>query len=153
MAWRRPGDMPLSEPRMESLLTHICVTRIQWVKSRHWWVIICPVRMKLFIHFQTSTNQCSNAHVIINRNNKQKCIDRIMLMRQSNNMHTWWHIHQIVLGSCRLALVDVSRSDILLLCHYFVIMFYLTSIELKVVQILTQHLWVIIFLRTLFYAI
>ena len=29
MAWRRPGDKPLSEPRMESLLTHICVTRPQ----------------------------------------------------------------------------------------------------------------------------
>ena len=34
MAWRRPGDKPLSEPRMESLLTHICVTRPQWVNSR-----------------------------------------------------------------------------------------------------------------------
>ena len=27
MAWRRPGDKPLSEPTMVSLLTHICVTR------------------------------------------------------------------------------------------------------------------------------
>ena len=27
MAWRRPGDKPLSEPMMVSLLTHICVTR------------------------------------------------------------------------------------------------------------------------------
>ena len=26
MAWRRPGDKPLSEPMMVSLLTHICVT-------------------------------------------------------------------------------------------------------------------------------
>ena len=32
MAWRRPGDKPLSEPMMLSLLTHICVTRPQWVK-------------------------------------------------------------------------------------------------------------------------
>ena len=29
MAWRRPGDKPLSEPMMFSLLTHICVTRPQ----------------------------------------------------------------------------------------------------------------------------
>ena len=29
MAWRRPGDKPLSEPRVESFLTHICVTRPQ----------------------------------------------------------------------------------------------------------------------------
>ena len=32
MAWRRPGDKPLSESAMVSLLTHICVTRPQWVK-------------------------------------------------------------------------------------------------------------------------
>ena len=34
MAWRRPGDKPLSEPMVVSLLTHICVTRPQWVKKR-----------------------------------------------------------------------------------------------------------------------
>ena len=32
MAWRRPGDKPLSEPMLVSLPTHICVTRPQWVK-------------------------------------------------------------------------------------------------------------------------
>ena len=31
MAWRRRGDKPLSEPMMDKLLTHICVTRPQWV--------------------------------------------------------------------------------------------------------------------------
>ena len=31
MAGRRPGDKPLSELMMASLLTHICVTRPQWV--------------------------------------------------------------------------------------------------------------------------
>ena len=33
MAWRRPGDKPLSETMMVRLLTHICVTRPQWVKT------------------------------------------------------------------------------------------------------------------------
>ena len=33
MAWRRSGDKPLSEPMMVSLLTHIYVTRPQWVNS------------------------------------------------------------------------------------------------------------------------
>ena len=33
MAWRRSSDKPLSEPMMVSLLTHICVTRPQWVNS------------------------------------------------------------------------------------------------------------------------
>ena len=39
MACRRSGDKPLSEPMMVSLLTHICVTRPQWVNLpfRHWW--------------------------------------------------------------------------------------------------------------------
>ena len=31
MAWHRSGDKPLSEPIMVRLLTHICVTRPQWV--------------------------------------------------------------------------------------------------------------------------
>ena len=31
LAWRGPGDKPLSEPMMVSLLTHICITRPQWV--------------------------------------------------------------------------------------------------------------------------
>ena len=34
MAWRRPGDKPLSEPMLVRSLTHICVTRPQWVKQK-----------------------------------------------------------------------------------------------------------------------
>ena len=33
IAWRRSGDKPLFEPMMVSLLTHICITRPQWVKT------------------------------------------------------------------------------------------------------------------------
>ena len=36
MAWRQPGDMPLSEPMMVCLLTHICVTQPQWVNGTKW---------------------------------------------------------------------------------------------------------------------
>ena len=39
MAWRRSGDKPLSEPMMVSLLTHICVTRLQWVEKTHFHVV------------------------------------------------------------------------------------------------------------------
>ena len=35
MAWRRPGNKPLSEPMMASLLMHICVTRPQWVNQTY----------------------------------------------------------------------------------------------------------------------
>ena len=31
MAWRRPGDKPLSKPMLVFVPTHICVTRPQWV--------------------------------------------------------------------------------------------------------------------------
>ena len=34
MVWRRSGDKPLSEPMMDSLPTHICVTRPQWVNCK-----------------------------------------------------------------------------------------------------------------------
>ena len=52
-----PCDKPLSEPRMESLLTHICVTRPQWVKSELWHISHiydeamkqCAVSLSMFI--------------------------------------------------------------------------------------------------------
>ena len=37
MAWRRPGDKPLSEPMVVRLLTHICVTRPQLVNADNDW--------------------------------------------------------------------------------------------------------------------
>ena len=36
MAWHRPGDKPLSEPMVVSLLMHICITWPQWVKCLIW---------------------------------------------------------------------------------------------------------------------
>ena len=33
MAWCRPGNKPLSEPKMVRLPTHICITRPTWVTS------------------------------------------------------------------------------------------------------------------------
>ena len=33
MAWRWPGDNPLSEPMMVNLLTHICAARPHWVNK------------------------------------------------------------------------------------------------------------------------
>ena len=47
MAWRRPGDKPLSEPMMVSLLMHICVTRPQWVKC--YWTNEASVCIYIYI--------------------------------------------------------------------------------------------------------
>ena len=45
MAWRRPGDKPLSEPMMVRLPTHICVTRPQWVN----YVRVCVWHLWLWL--------------------------------------------------------------------------------------------------------
>ena len=49
MAWRRPGEKPLSETMIVCLKTHICVTRPQWVNS---WVITI-----LFCHYRIGTRK------------------------------------------------------------------------------------------------
>ena len=50
MAWRRPGDKPLSEPMMISLPTHICVTRPQWVNDVSIAIQICQKIYLLKFH-------------------------------------------------------------------------------------------------------
>ena len=53
MVWCRPGDKPLSEPMMVSLLTHICVTQPQWVKQNNSLVseLICCLFKGIRRHF------------------------------------------------------------------------------------------------------
>ena len=50
LAWCRLGDKPLSEPIMVSLLTHICVTRPQWVNlSDHHGAYRCPGNLLWYV--------------------------------------------------------------------------------------------------------
>ena len=58
MAWRRPGDKPLSEPMVVILLTHICVTRPQWVK---------PVYSKISKYPPTNLNPTPNLKSTLHR--------------------------------------------------------------------------------------
>ena len=75
VAWRRSGDKPLTEPIVVSLLTHICVTRPQWINNNiyeHCYVTsaqetitpLCnaswpiPVALKLPEQFFTSCKIC-----------------------------------------------------------------------------------------------
>ena len=57
MAWRRPGDKPLSEPMMVRLLTHICVTRPQWVNSSMRWIVSKIIKM--YSYFVSYLGFCS----------------------------------------------------------------------------------------------
>ena len=53
MAWRQPGDKPLSEPMMVSLLTYICVTRPQWVNNADCSLTLYMQNEKTLFHFWT----------------------------------------------------------------------------------------------------
>ena len=59
MAWRRPGDWPLSEPMMVSLLRNICVTRPQWVK----------IGIHFLTHWGRVTHICVSDLTIISSDN------------------------------------------------------------------------------------
>ena len=58
MDWRRSGDKPLSEPVMVSSLTHICVTRPQWV-NRAVYIYIC-IYMYIYISCRYAVSVASN---------------------------------------------------------------------------------------------
>ena len=60
MAWRRPGDKPLSEPMMVSFLTHICITRPQWVNDQTCLVWMGYWKMKIYSNCKLNRN--SNGH-------------------------------------------------------------------------------------------
>ena len=68
MAWRRPGDKPLYEPMIDSLLTYICVTRPQWVSANYCnsfedWapvdsIYVCPIFRGVA---ETAMKDCQNS--------------------------------------------------------------------------------------------
>ena len=63
MARRRPGDKPLSEAMMDCLLTHICVTRPQWVNDKR--VHLTPNNNhKLYVSKQDTTTFCLSCQLI-----------------------------------------------------------------------------------------
>ena len=53
MAWRRPGDKPLSGPLMVRLPTHICVIRPQGVNAWGWikWPPFCRQHCSFELHW------------------------------------------------------------------------------------------------------
>ena len=55
MAWRRPGDKPLSEPMMVRLLTYICISRPQWD--------IWHISWNNLKHIADNISQCQQSHL------------------------------------------------------------------------------------------
>ena len=62
MAWRRPGDKPLSEATMVRLPTHICVTWPQWVKK---WQFCSACGTGIFTHFKINDQVIRSAAMFL----------------------------------------------------------------------------------------
>ena len=115
MAWRQPGDKPLSEPMMVSLLTHICVTPPQWVNDTIWH--LGPWSKQISCHCQTfwSTLVHASENVIWKKKIKPQYVN-------DNNLHdiypgsgacwfhwSWpWHLCFHVTRCFLIATVKVS---------------------------------------------
>ena len=65
LAWRRPGDKPLSEPMMVTLLTHTCVTQPQWFDP---------------VSYSSNSNLISRVRDFSLRNSYNDCITKITLV-------------------------------------------------------------------------
>ena len=61
MAWRRPGDKPLTEPMMVRFPTHICVTRPQWVNPLYAIGNILPI---VYIQMSPLSHRDRNTHYL-----------------------------------------------------------------------------------------
>ena len=63
MAWRRPGDKPLSEPMMVSLLMHICITQPQWGNN--------SFTLMLYCHYLNQWRHSSVRHIHIIKSSRE----------------------------------------------------------------------------------
>ena len=78
MAWRRPGDKPLSEPMMVRLPTHICVTRPQWVNS----VRICAFEQYVILALDTQMQQYNPCLIV-------EASDKHHLWKSKSKLNQW----------------------------------------------------------------
>ena len=92
MAWRRPGDKPLSERMMVRLPTHICVTRPQWVKwnfSRaRYGVSFVNILEKTFLSWRLST--AAFFVYLCSKITWQKCVSNVRPARRTRRLSGTW---------------------------------------------------------------
>ena len=131
MAWSRPGDKPLSEPMMVSLLTHICVTRPQWVKCIGCLVFVhaqvyaygpkrhLPRGMaRAFLIILTEPGPCRNLEInfgYIDRNFAEVCHPRFVLIITRHWFWKWLGVKK----TTKLKHVTIQLNDILGLSEWF----------------------------------
>ena len=89
MAWRRPGDKPLSEAMMARLPTHICVTRPQWVNCK---MNACWILTNSYIDLDILIEASAGPRIYtIYDHFRGKCLHREV----SNNYNIRWNDAQV----------------------------------------------------------
>ena len=101
MAWRRLGDKPLSEPMMVNLLTHICVTRPQWVNPRD----KCGKddQSESLRHLSLRKERLFSNHYLVNANERYVYLIFDWLQKRRTTFSTAWqlaHCTEIFICEC-----------------------------------------------------
>ena len=84
MAWRRPGDKPLSGPMIVRLPTHICVTRPQWVNSLHQNRVTIPLNNG--VNYSAPRYQVQNCHISHERFSHCSMFSELMMTSSNENI-------------------------------------------------------------------
>ena len=87
MAWRRLGDKPLSESMVVSLVTHICVTRPQWINCINRILYCCEVsdRTHIFTWIHESNIMITISDLALHRTVYLKKIEDFLCIDRKNN--------------------------------------------------------------------
>ena len=84
MAWRRPGDKPLSGPMIVRLPTHICFTRPQWVNSLHQNKVTIPLNND--VNYSAPRYQVQNCHISHERFSHCSMFSELMMTSSNENI-------------------------------------------------------------------
>ena len=79
LAWCRPGGKPLSVPMMVNLLTHVCVTRPQWVKM----IIFIQWQLNVVNINATPLHWRHNGHDSVSNHQPYCCLLNCLFRRRS----------------------------------------------------------------------
>ena len=112
MAWRRPGDKPLSEPMVVRLPTLICVTRPQWVNDV---MSICDMTLNFVI---VIFSQSDSRHLgVISK--AQRAHDAMItsVLRQNDVETSFGRNDDVIIASCarcRVAFFSTLTPNVIL---------------------------------------
>ena len=91
MAWRQPGDKPLSEPMMVSLLMHISVTRPQLTYNIFIYTVLCRAYTVLASLFQNSLRPSDTIWLLQSRSTLAQVPDGIKPLPEPVIGEVLWH--------------------------------------------------------------